>query len=186
MDENDLMKQSDLEQLSAWMDGELPSDQADHIAKLVEQDDDWRAAYEQFCAVDQVASMLAGTITPPKDLPERIIRTVYRRRRIIKVLRIAAPVAAAACILIALWVGGVFSRQGVRQTTSIVPQKSIVKIEKKIDTILKDINPEDRFIVQNLTLFKEYPRIEEYRKIAEVVDADTLSALEVLEGTGRM
>ena len=183
------MKQSDLEQISAWMDGELAAEQADRVAQLVEQDDDWRAAYEQFRAVEQATDMLPETIVPPEDLPERIIQSVYRRRRIIKALQIGVSVAAAACVLIALWIGGVFSRQGVKQPTAVIPQDTsyvIAKIEKKIDTIFEDVSPEDRFIVQNLTLFKEYPRIEEYRKVAEIVDADTLSALEALEGARRL
>jgi len=183
------MKQSDLEQISAWMDGELPAEQADRVAQLVQQDDEWRAAYEQFRAVEQATDMLTGTIAPPEDLHEKIIQSVYRRRRIRKALRIGISMAAAACILIALWIGGVFSWQGIRQPANVMPQDTshvIVKIEKEIDTIFKDISPEDRFIVQNLTLFKEYPRIEEYCKVAEIVDADTLSALEAMEGTKRL
>ncbi len=189
MSQKGLTEQSDLEQLLAWMDGELPPDQAERVARLVEQNDDWRASFEQFQAVDRAAEMLAGTVSPPRDLPDRIIHAVYRRSRVMSVVRIAVPVAAAACIVVALWIGAVFSHRPVKQTPTAFTKNSlhaIVKIEKRIDTILRDVKPEDRFIVQNLTLFKEYPRIVEYRKVAELVDADTLSALESMEGNGRM
>ena len=67
-----LERQSDLEQLSAWMDGELDAPAAEGVARLVREDPAWRAAWEEFRAVDWALD-LCPPVGPRRDLTEEIV-----------------------------------------------------------------------------------------------------------------
>jgi hypothetical protein len=50
-----------------------------------------------------------------------------------------------------------------------------------IDTALKDVPADERIIVQNLDMFRNYDEVSEYRRVRAIVDPATLCALEDLE-----
>ena len=160
-----LERQSELEELSAWMDGELDTPAAERVARLVREDPRWRATFEQFRAVD--ASLAASPpASPAGDLADRITAAAYRRRVWARAARIAAPAAAAAAIVLAVYLGR---------------PRPLSPVEEEVTQILSDVASEDRFIVQNLTLFEDYEDVERYEQVRDLADADTLAALASLE-----
>ena len=172
-------RQLDIEDLVAWMDGELSGDDARRVARLVETDPAWRADFEQFRAVDRLTGLLEPA-TPVRDLTDRIVRSAYRRRRLARVVKIVAPLAAAACIILALRFGGPAPKPKTEG------QRPAVGMSAKIAVILKDVPVEDRFIVRNLPLFRNYQKVTQYQQVCDLADAETLSALAEMENFNGM
>lgn len=172
---------SDIENLIAWMDGELSEADAQRIAELVETDPAWREAFEQFNAVDRLTGLIEPA-KPRRDLTDQIIHAATRRksRLIIRVARIAAPLAAAACIIAAIHLGG----PDQKPVTDDKPP--VVGIAAKVASILKDVEAEDRFIVQNLSLFRNYDEVTRYQQVGDLADAETLSALIEIDNSEEM
>jgi len=170
-----LKRQSDLEQLSAWMDGELSGPDARRVARLVQTDPDWRSSHEEFQRLDAVLQQWSAP-PPPQDLTARILRAVRSERLLGRALRIgAAAVAAAACIAVAL----VLIRG--RPDTPIRAPEPRAAVESQLAGALADIAPEDRFAVENLQMLRELPEVQAYREIRDVADAETLAILAELE-----
>ncbi len=174
-------RQLDIEDLIAWMDGELSGDDARRVARLVETDPHWQADFKQFRAVDHLTGLIEPA-RPGRDLTDRIVRSahqsgrqVYRRRRLVRVVKIVAPLAAAACIILALWFGGPAPKPKTEG------QPPAVGVTAEIAAILKDVPQADRFIVQNLPLFRNYQKVTQYQQVCDLADAETLSALTEME-----
>jgi len=160
------LEQSDLEALSAWLDGELPAADADRVGGLVASDPAWGAAHRELAALDEALAAMPVP-RPSRPLTERIVRAALRRRLAGRVVRIAAPLAAAAAVVIAV----------LALTTGNPPRPR--GIERTIATHLADVAPADRALVANLGIFA--PEVESFTDVRDVVDADTLAALASLE-----
>ncbi len=161
------------------MDGELSGPQAKRVAGLVETDPRWRADFEQFRAVDRLTGLIER-VRPESDLTDRIVRSARRRRRLVRVAQVVGPMAAAACIILALRLGG----QAPKPVTEGRPPAG--GAEAKIAAILKDVPAEDRFIVRNLSLFRHYDEVAKYQQVRDLADAETLSALAEMENSNEM
>ncbi len=162
------------------MDGELSGQEARRVAELAETDPEWREAFEQFRAVDRLTGLIepAG---PKRDLTNRIVRSATRRKsRLIRVARIAAPLAAAACIIIAIRLGGPDQKPVTNQ------QPTVGGMTETVAAILKDIPAEDRFIVRNLRMFRDYEKVTQYQQVGDLADAETLSALMEIDNSEEM
>lgn len=167
-----LERQSDLEQLSAWMDGELDPPAGESVARLVREDPIWRATWEEFRAVDS-ALEACPPVRPRRDLTDRIVRAARRQRLWSRAVRIAAPLAAAAAVILAVYLAW-----PQRQT----PAPTLMQeVEKEITRTLHDLPKEDQLIVRKLSFFENYPEVKRYQRVREVVDPETLSALAALE-----
>ncbi len=175
MDRYGLDKQADIEDLSAWMDGELSAPDARRVAGLVRTDAGWRAAYEQFQAVDEA---LEGVSAPRagRPLADEIVRAAHRRRLVRRVIRFAAPVAAAAAVLLAVWL----ARQPAGPQP-VQPQERLTSIEKQFAGNLPGVPPQEWFLVLKLPMFENLPEIETYQQVRDVADEATLAALAGLE-----
>jgi anti-sigma factor RsiW len=96
--------QSELEDLSAFIDGELPDERAAEIQSLVDADAAWQAALQDMTAVDAAMDAYDAPAAPP-DLAARIAASVRQaapaHSRLIYWL---APLAAAAAIVLAVLV----------------------------------------------------------------------------------
>ena len=104
---------------------------------------------------------------------DRIVRaTTHRRGLAARVIRIAAPVAAAAAILLVAYTVW-FTDDG--QTTGGPGSDVEIAINKHLPTVAS----EDRPLVANLRLFG--PDVEAYQAVRDIADADTLAALASLE-----
>jgi hypothetical protein len=169
--------QVDWQELSAFMDGELSAERAGEIARLLASDGGWAEAYRQLQAVHASLDLLRPE--PMRaDLTDRIVRAAGRRSRTLFVIRLAG--AAAAACLVAAAVLAFLHRPTPPAPTAGGP----TAVEVKIANILKDVPPEDQFIVQNLPLFKDYEQVGQYEKLSGLADAQTLNALAELEKAG--
>ena len=175
MAEHGLSRQSDMDDLSAWMDGELAPQAARRVERLVRDDPNWRRTHQQFQAVEAGMKLLPQP-RPRRDLTETILRAARRRRRMIRAAEVLAPLAAAGLLLAVVlnWAGG--------PTTPAMPSG----LEARMAAVLGDLPKEDWFIVQNLSLFRNYDEVVDYQEVQEIVDGDTLTALAALEAEGNL
>jgi hypothetical protein len=67
------------------------------------------------------------------------------------------------------------------QTPTASPAAAPTGLEAVIDSALKDVPADERIIVQNLDMFRNYDDVSEYHKVRAIVDPATLCALEELE-----
>ena len=171
MADRGLRRQSDIEELTAWLDGELDPPAAERVARLVAEDADWRSTHEQFLQVAAAMELLrpAG---PKQDLTDGIVRAAHRRRRRNRVIQVGTSVAAAAGILLAVLLTPL-SRPATPPGSD--------DVEALIAKTLDEIPAEERFIVQNLSLFQQYEEIVDYQLVRQVVDTRTLECLEAAE-----
>ncbi len=101
-----LLKQSELEDLSAYVDGELDGARAAEIVSLIETDALWRQAHQDLLDLNAALDAYVAP-SPSSDLAARIIRNIRQQEQrplASRILRWAAPLTAAAAILISVGV----------------------------------------------------------------------------------
>jgi hypothetical protein len=169
------------------MDGQLDQPQARQVAQRVQSDPQWRQAWRELLAVDAALDLLPSPAARP-ELAERICQVACRPSRRNRLVRLAVPLAAAACLLAAVFLGQILSRHqqpvspsGLSQTPTASPAAAPAGLEAVIDSALKDVPADERIIVQNLDMFRNYDDVSEYHKVRAIVDPATLCALEELE-----
>ncbi|KKK54887.1 hypothetical protein LCGC14_3080160, partial [marine sediment metagenome] len=112
---------------------------------------------------------------PGAGLADRIIRAARRRRLTRRVARVLAPLAAAAAVVAAVYL------------ISLEPQAPApTGVAGVIDRTLQDVPQNDRFLVQNLPMFQNYDEVVSFEQVRALVDEETLSALDELEGEGSL
>jgi hypothetical protein len=175
------LTQSEMEQLNAWLDGELEASDASRVEAMIASDAVWAQAAQELQSLDD---MLGEYTVPaaPAELADRIIAAARREQPAsqwtIRLVKYLAPVAAAAAILIVLWQYDVVSNQvspnnpGVAATNS--PQANSVATNKNQQDL-------DNVIVEHLPFFKQYESAEKVSHNDAVVDDATLQALDHLE-----
>jgi len=161
-----LERQSDIEDLSAWMDGELADADARRVARLVETDPAWTDAHRELKALDDALEAMP-TPAPQRPLTEKIVRAATRRRTRVRFIKFAAPLAAAAAIILAVLAANYFE------------PKTPTGIEGYIHRRLAAVEKADRMLVANLQMFSA--DVDDYSAVRDVADADTLAALASLE-----
>jgi anti-sigma factor RsiW len=163
------MKQSDFADLCGWIDGQLEGPRAAQVQELVATDAAWREAYRQMTQLDQLIH--ACDVPPvPADLAGRIISHVRGRRShvILKFVRYAAPLAAAAAIVI-----GILVWQGFLGTFRHDAQfATVTKIDKPAPQ--EDRKVAEDLAVENLDFFKDYDVVS---------NLDTLEAIDRMEAS---
>ncbi len=100
---NNELKQSDFEDLSAWMDGELDVEQAERVARQVESDPVWAEAYRELLALDEMMDVWESP-TVPAELTARILANAKDRpgAKVLRFARWVLPAVAAAVFIIAI------------------------------------------------------------------------------------
>lgn len=174
------LTESELETLSAYMDGELPAGSAAEVARGIEADAAWRQMRRDFQDVD---SLLDDYTAPPAsaELTGRImsaVRKQARRRQGLRVVSWLAPAAAAAAILLvglAVFGGGHWFSQP--QTHPIVNKPVNIERELAGSTAFKAVPVDQRpalqeEIIRHLNFFRDYE---------VVADLETLEAIEQLD-----
>jgi len=167
-----LDRQSDIEELVAWMDGELPADQARRVAALLETDPRWQTTHRQFQDVDAAMDLLT-TPSPSSDLTDRIVRAARRQQTVGRAVRIMGSLAAAAAIVVAVWLAWPAD-----------PRDAMPELPGA--AALSDVPEQDRFLVRNLDLVRDLEEVVHYEQMRSVVDEQTLDALEAIEAEGKM
>jgi anti-sigma factor RsiW len=171
---------SELETLSAYMDGELPAGSAAEVARGIEADAAWRQMRRDF---QDVESLLDDYTAPPAsaELTGRIMSAVRRharRRQVLRVVSWLAPAAAAAAILLiglAVFGGGDWLSQP--QAHPIVNKPVNIERELAGSTAFKAVPVDQRpalqeEIIRHLNFFRDYE---------VVADLETLEAIEQLD-----
>ena len=162
------LKQSELEDLSAWFDGELAKKRKDQVERLVATDPAWKQDYERLIRLDELldsciipADRSAPMIAAEADLAERIIRNVRRAARPrLLVIRLAAAAGAVSAVAAATLVAVLWNKpagQPKGQPAAVVARQ------------LKDVPAQDRFVVENLDFFESYDILENYESL-EAID----------------
>ncbi len=171
------LAQSELEQLTAYLDGELPPQEAQQVRQLIDSDPAWADAYRQMnslsAAMDlvQVPAVRAG-------LADEIVAKVQARGPAtpVRVIRLLVPLAAAAAIVVAALVAypKFFKPAGPDGGTQVVKRglKEKDPGQKAIDDALVNLTQEDQFVVENLDVFRDYDVLDNY---------ETLQAIDKLE-----
>ena len=152
------LRQSEVEDLSAHVNGELKPDRAAEVERLIAAGPASRKAHQQMLATD--ALLDAYTVPEaPADLAERIVRAARRRGRprsvAMRVVRVALPLAAAAAVVLA-----VVTRLNPPVVERTTPPPETAK--REVDRLIKD----------NLDFFEDYD---------VVANLETLEAIERLE-----
>ena len=148
--------QSDFEDLSAYLDGQLDADRAAGVAELIRTDPAWQAEWDQLQALDNVLD-LYDVPAPPDDLAGRICESVRARTRRRKVLRWvwpaagAAAAAAAAIIIIATTAGTPAPKAVVENPVPADVEEAIIE---HFDFV-RDMN-----VLENYETLKAIERIE--------------------------
>lgn len=163
------LTQTELEELSAWLDGELPPAEAAIVAQRVRQDPVWTRAQAELAALD--AALNVCTVpAAPEGLADRIRENVRRHRggRIIRIVKYLAPAAAAAAIVLAV----VIWQSGLRTGTTPAGGNGTIG---QVDAALKGMNDEDKLAVEAMDFFKNYDVLDNF---------ETLQAIDKLESQG--
>lgn len=170
------LRQEEYELLGAWMDGELDADQARAVAQRVAQEAVWQAAHEEMLAVNAALDRLPAPAAP--DLTQRILARTMQERRAVRWSWPVGAAAAAACAAFALCLALSGGQGRVPQVNVGQP---IANLQQQVDTIMRDVPAEDRFIVENLPLFRNYDQVSAYSSVSALADAATLAELAELE-----
>lgn len=181
------LTESEIEDLSAYMDGELQPERAAAVERGFQTDVAWRETRRDF---EEVDALLDCYTVPPTsaELTGRIMQAVQKHARRHKALRAASwlvPAAAAAAMLLvglAVFSSGWLDRPetpiaGGGQVTNTV----IVEPELAQSAAFQAVPAEQRpalqeEIIRNLTFFNDYE---------VVADFETLQAIEQLDSEDR-
>jgi anti-sigma factor RsiW len=177
------LTESELESLSAYMDGELQGDSTAEVARSIQADAAWRQTRRDFQDVERLLDYYTA---PPvsAELTGRImsaVRSQQRRRQVLRVVNWLAPAAAAAAIIVvglAVFGGGNWlSRQ---QTPGLVGG-NLVNIEPELakSMAFKAVPVDQRpalqeEIIRHLNFFRDY-------EVVADMDMETLKAIEQLD-----
>ena len=150
------LEQTELEELSAYCDGELDADRAARVERLIAAEPPWRQAHREL--VDLDALLETWAVRPADDrLAYRAIRRVETASRprplIVRVLAASGSAAAVAAMILAM-----VALTRPRPHTAVTPPTvvkrgvtadDVAKVsvaQKTIDNVLKDVPVDDRLI----------------------------------------
>ncbi len=162
------LNETDREQLSAWLDGELSEAEARQVAQRVEQDPAWATEAD---ALRRLDGLLDAWTAPPlrRDLSDAVLARAHQRPPRHRWLATLTPLAAAAAIALAV---GIFHLARPAGPTQGPPLAGQAQPADAIQQVVSQIPPGDRLTVENLDLLEDY---------AVLTDFATLEALERLE-----
>lgn len=170
--------QDDLERISAWLDGELDARQSAEVAARVQRDPAWSAAAEEF---RRVGTLLEHWQTPPlrRDLTDAIVAKARSRRQLPTWVRLAAPLAAAAAIvLLAVTRVSVEPPTGTDGNTPVVGASDGGDSTPTSDPLMADIErivnvPDtDRFVVENLDIVRDYDVLKDFETLQAIASLE--------------
>ena len=95
------LNNTELETISAWMDGELDPDESRQVECRVQEDPDWAEAYRQFQMVDTALDCME-TPSVPDALKSKIVASASLRSRSDVLRKILTAVSVAAVIAISV------------------------------------------------------------------------------------
>lgn len=168
--------QADLERISAWLDGELDARQSAEVAARVQRDPAWSAAAEEF---RRVGALLEYWQAPPlrRDLTDTIVAKARSRRQLPTWVRLAAPLAAAAAIVL-LAVTRVSVEPPTDTRNTPIAGSSQSDSTPASDPLMADIErivnvPDtDRFVVENLDIVRDYDVLKDFETLQAIASLE--------------
>lgn len=165
------LTQLDMDQISAYCDGELSAAEAAEVKVRIAQDGSWREAYERLGSLGAMLDAYTAP-APSADLAARIIaasRTQRTQRPLVtRLARYLVPVAAAAAAAVLVLT---FWHKPIVNNTRVAGNGAQSVRAAQIDDL----------VVQNLDFFRNYGTLESAAHNETVVDNATLEALDRLE-----
>lgn len=172
----DKLKQYEVDELSAYVEGRCGQRQARRIKQLIRTDPRWAKGYRWLRELDKALD--AYTVPAvPEGLSERIIdaaraeeRKIHTQARWRSVARLAASIATAAAVIFAIMVMELnppplpTPSGEVSKSTSAPPQAG----QDKVNEILREVPSNDRFLVENLDFFRHYDVLVNFETIREI------------------
>lgn len=165
------LKQSDYDDLSAYVDGELHSARHAEVERLVRTDLAWQGEMEKIRKLNEVMGALEVP-APADDLPERIISNVHQRihaKHWAWAMRLGASIgvaAAAAVVIVAIILTN--KTTNVSTTPSLVPEAP---------TASQTAGQNDKQIIETLDFYRDFEILENYETI-EAIERLELASLE--------
>ena len=160
------LTQSELEQLTAYLDGELEPAQAAEVEALIASDAAWAQEAEGLASLDSVLDEYVAP-APQADLADRIIAASRRERArtqwTIRLAKYLAPAMAAAAALV-LYVT-------VYHPATSNPPPDVAAVNQNVDGL----------VAEHLDFFKECKSLDAISSTETVVDDATLKAIDKLE-----
>ncbi len=156
------LQQDDFDDLSAYLDGELPAADARRVETLIRENVAWRRSYQELQAVSTALDAFEAPAAPPA-LAGRIQAQIRAQRQapvVIRLVRWLAPAAAAAAVLIA----ATFAFKSIPSGGGPIAQapKAPAADSAKVDT----------FIVENLEFFRDMDVVNNLETIEAIQDAE--------------
>ena len=177
------LTQIDLEDLSAYMDGELDGAARSRIGELVRTSAAWRDALARLQAVD-VAMEAYVVPAAPEGLADRVLRKTSHAHRTVLLprppLRWLAPLAAAAAIIAAFLIFQSLSRPARNKSNFVVtPQHRVMPSPApNADEQLPDMDDEEAYPEVDLAVdnFAE-DNLDFLRDMGVVNNLETIEAI---------
>lgn len=169
---SDKLTQSDLDNLSAYLDGELADQDAQRVASLLATDQVWQEAAAGLADLDAALSEYT-TPAPAGNLAARIIAASRKepmpQNVVIRIAKYLVPAAAAAAAIFA------FMHIGLPSD----PPKPAVAMHQQVDPSV------DNLVIEHLDFFRQCKSIDVISHNENIVDDATMAALDKLESTRR-
>ncbi len=166
------LEQSELEQLTAYVDGELPADEASVVAERIAADPTWAAVADELAKLD---GLLDAWDAPPlrRDLTEAIVIRTAQRPGMPRWVRLAAPLATAAAVLLLVWAFRSFSGNPEEPEIASTPRQTVEqKLVGELATVIGDLSEEDRFAVENLDVLENYDVLTDFETLEAIAEIE--------------
>ena len=149
--------QTDFEDLSAYLDGQLDADRKGTVEELIRSDPTWEAECNQLQALDKILDV-CDVPAPPNGLAERILERVRTKTARGKVLRwvwpLAGAAAAAAIIVVATILNGPAKPKDIAKSP-VVPEDGVEQAIIEHFDFVRDLN-----VLENYETLEAIERIE--------------------------
>jgi anti-sigma factor RsiW len=166
------LSQADLDELSAYLDGELDVDAAARVAALLATDDAWAQARADLQALSE--AMDAYDVPPvPAGLADRICAAARPTSPVIRLVKWLAPVAAAAGVVLAVMAWQNTNKPQVPNDGGMASVGG--KLIQQANEAEGDMPEQDRLAVEGMNIFKNYEVLDNF---------ETLQAIDRLESQG--
>jgi len=178
------LSQTDLDELSAYMDAELTEPALSRVRHLLGTSPTWTRALERLQAVDRA---MEAYVTPPapSDLAQRVLRKTARSHRPAALarpsLRWMVPLTAAAAVVVAVLLYGAVSRPFKHKLTGVNPvaNKLSTPVSAGPSTPGQDADDEEDYdypeVVTSDNLLEDH--LDFFRDLGVVNDLETIEAI---------
>lgn len=162
------LKTAQIEEISAYLDGELSPEQSARTAERIRHENTWSRTARSFEQVDTI--MEAWQAAPlRRDLTASILAKAHERPARPAWLRVAGPLAAAAAILLVVMLYQVVSPPADNSRIGPTAGAPAVQQRPTEEVVMAGLPKEDRFVVENLDVIKDLPVLANFETL-EAID----------------